>query len=358
MARDYSKYLPTNSKKQSTKRTLSTLETLGWQPHFSAQITAVELPFMQPVRVIEVHREGLQTKGEGTNITLPPDADITVGDWLLIDQNNPDANRLLERKSLIKRRAAGTERKTQLIAANIDTSFIVSSCNQDFNVARLERYIALAFEADVAPVIVLTKLDLCENPEHYIRDASAISAAVPVIALDARGEDPLSLLADWCKPGQTVAFIGSSGVGKSTLTNALCGTQAIETQAIREEDSKGRHTTTRRQLYLVPDGCAVLDTPGMRELQMTDVDAGVAALFSDLQTLSTQCRFKDCKHASEPGCAVLSAIENGTVDEARVQRWNKLSAENQFNTASLAQRKTKGKSLSKTIRQMKRLKKK
>ncbi len=358
MARDYSKYLPTKSKNQTTKRTLSTLEILGWQPHFSSQITAEELPLTQPVRVIEVHREGLQTKGEGIDVVLPPDAEVTVGDWLLIDRQNPDSHRLLERKSLIKRRAAGTERKIQLIAANIDTSFIVSSCNQDFNVARLERYIALAFEAEVAPVIVLTKLDLCESPDRYLRDASAISAAVPVIALDARGEDPISKLADWCKPGQTVAFIGSSGVGKSTLTNALCGTQAIQTQAIREDDSKGRHTTTRRQLYIVPGGCAVLDTPGMRELQMTDVDAGVAAVFSDLQTLAAQCRFNDCKHATEPGCAVLAAVEDGTIEEARVQRWNKLSAENQFNSANLAQRKTKGKSLSKNIRQMKRLKKK
>ena len=363
MARDYSKYLPTKSKNQSSKRTLSTLDVLGWQPHFSSQISAEELPLTRPVRVIEVHREGFETKGEGINITLPPDVDVTVGDWLLIDPNNPAANRLLDRKSLIKRRAAGTERKIQLIAANIDTAFIVSSCNQDFNVARLERYIALAFEADVAPVIVLTKLDLCDSPDHYIRDASAISAAVPVIALDARGEDPVSMLVDWCKPGQTVAFIGSSGVGKSTLTNALCGTQAIETgaiktQAIREGIGKGRHTTTRRQLYIVPGGCAVLDTPGMRELQVTDIDAGVAAVFSDLQSLSTQCKFNDCKHVSEPGCAVLAAVESGTVDEARVQRWNKLSAENQFNTASLAQRKTKDKSLSKNIRQMKRLKKK
>lgn len=356
MARDYSKFLSKRPNTQPKQRPLSPLDTLGWQSHFAQQLEADEAQTTQPTRVTEVHRAGLRVVGDGIETLLPPDADVTVGDWLLIDPNTPHSYRLLDRKSLIKRRAPGTDRKIQLIAANIDTAFIVSSCNADFNIARLERYIALAFEAKVFPVIVLTKLDLCDEPEGYMRDASAISPLVPVVALDARGTDPKEQLADWCKQGQTVAFMGSSGVGKSTLTNALSGTNEIETQGIREDDAKGRHTTTSRQLHIVPGGCAVLDTPGMRELQMTDAESGVAAVFSDLEALSTHCKFNDCKHVSEPGCAVLAAIKSGTIDDARVKRWNKLSAENQFNSATLAERKTKGKSLAKDIRQMKRLK--
>lgn len=358
MARDYSKFL---SKRPNTqpKRTLSPLDTLGWQSHFAQQVSNEETEATQPVRVTEVHRAGLRVVGDGIEMLLPPNADVTVGDWLLLNPAPPHSYRLLARKSLIKRRAPGTDRRLQLIAANIDTAFIVSSCNADFNIARLERYIALAFEAEVSPVIILTKLDMCDTPEQsegYVRKASAISPLVPVVALDARGEDPLAMLASWCKPGQTVAFMGSSGVGKSTLTNALSGTQDIQTQGIREDDAKGRHTTTSRQLHIVPGGCAVLDTPGMRELQMTDVEDGVAALFADLETLANGCKFKDCKHASEPGCAVLAAIADGTIEGARVKRWNKLAAENQFNSATLAERRSKGRSLAKDIRQMKKLK--
>lgn len=212
-------------------------------------------------------------------------------------------------------------------------------------------------------MIILTKLDLCPEPEElesYVREACAISPLVPVVALDARGADPVTgpaaRLANWCKQGQTVAFIGSSGVGKSTLTNALSGTNEIETQEIREDDAKGRHTTTRRQLHIVPGGCAVLDTPGMRELQITDAEGGVAAVFSDLETLAKGCRFGDCRHGTEPGCAVRAAVDDGTIEAARVQRWNKLAAENRFNSATLAERRSKGRSLAKNIRQMKRMK--
>ncbi len=362
MARDYSKFLPKNPKTNTTKRTPSTLDKLGWQTQFAQQFNAEQIIDMHPVRVTEVHRKGLHIVGDNIDMLTPPNPDVTVGDWLLVNPASPHSHHLLDRKSLIKRRAPGTDRKLQLIAANIDTAFIVSSCNNDFNIARLERYIALAFEADVSPVIVLTKLDLCTEPEGYVRDASAISALVPVVALDARGTDPvtgpIAKLAHWCKPGQTVAFIGSSGVGKSTLTNALSGTQDIETQAIREDDAKGRHTTTRRQLHIIPGGCAVLDTPGMRELQMTDAEGGVAAVFSDLETLASQCRFGDCQHDTEPGCAVSEAVNDGTIEIARVQRWNKLAAENRFNSATLAERKTKDRTLAKNIRQMKRLKRK
>lgn len=357
MTRDYSKFLMPTSAGGSSKRILSKLDVLGWQPFFAQQSSIEELAATPPVRVTEVHRNGLHILGENIDQMIQPLPDVTVGDWLLLNQAQPKTSTVLERKSLIKRRAPGSDRQVQLIAANIDTAFIVSSCNQDFNIARLERYIALAFEADVAPVIVLTKIDLCETPETYVEDAQAISELVPVIVLDARGVEPGEKLSAWCKPGQTVAFLGSSGVGKSTLTNALSGTQTIETHGIREDDAKGRHTTTRRQLHLVEGGCAVLDTPGMRELQLTDASSGVADVFSDLQALTEQCRFADCQHETEPGCAILGSLERGEVDSARLARWRKLLAEERFNTSSLAERKAKDKALGKTIRQIMKSKK-
>ncbi|MBO6640236.1 MAG: ribosome small subunit-dependent GTPase A [Roseitalea sp.] len=356
MTRDYSAFLPPRFKIGGSQHLSWPLETLGWQTHFAQQIDVDALARTPPVRVVAVHRNGLHVLGDGIDEMIPPVPDATVGDWVLLDREHLRSSRVLERKSLIKRRAPGTDRQVQLIAANIDTMFIVSSCNQDFNIARLERYVALAFEADIMPVIVLTKADLISDTQTYVEAASAISDRVTVVTLDARGGEPAAKLAEWCRPGQTVAFLGSSGVGKSTLTNALAGNQSIETQPIRDDDAKGRHTTTRRQLHRVPGGCLVLDTPGMRELQLTDAAAGIDDLFADLHALAVQCRFKDCQHASEPDCAVLAAMERGEIDAARLGRWRKLKAEEAFNSASLAERRTRDKALGKMVRQVKKIK--
>ena len=230
----------------------------------------------------------------------------------------------------------------------------MTSCNADFNVARLERYVALAFDAGVTPVILLTKPDLCEDPAPFVDQAAAISAEVEVLTLNAKSDEPRTRLAPWCRPGQTIAFLGSSGVGKSTLTNALSAAEVAATQSIREDDSKGRHTTSHRQLHILPGGCAVLDTPGVRELQLTDAEEGVAEVFSDLDELSLACRFRDCQHTNEPGCAVLAALERGDIDEARLARWRKLVAEDRHNTASLAQRRSKDKAFGKMVKQAKK----
>jgi ribosome biogenesis GTPase / thiamine phosphate phosphatase len=357
MTRDFSSLAPAG-KGDSPTQPVTLLKSLGWQNFFAQQISIDEMTATPPVRVTEVHRSGLRVLGDGIDMMVPPRADATVGDWLLLDRTLPSASRLLERKSLIKRRAAGHDRSVQLIAANIDTAFIVTSCNLDFNVARLERYVALAFDAGVTPVILLTKPDLCDDTAPYVADAEAISADVAVLTLNAKSDEPVLKLAPWCKPGQTIAFLGSSGVGKSTLTNALSVSEVAATQAIREDDAKGRHTTSHRQLHILPNGCAVLDTPGVRELQLTDAEEGVAEVFSDLDALSLECRFSNCKHTTEPGCAVLAALERGDVDAARLGRWRKLVAEDQHNTASLAQRRSKDKAFGKMVKQAKKLKSK
>ncbi|MCU9836333.1 ribosome small subunit-dependent GTPase A [Ruegeria sp. WL0004] len=356
MIRDYSDFLPRRASDAGTHADLSPLQALGWQPFFAQQISIEELSATPPVRVVEVHRNGLHALGDGIDTTLPPRADLTVGDWLMLDSSRPRSSRVLERTSLIKRRAPGTDRQEQLIAANIDTAFIVTSCNQDFKVARLERYAALALEARMTPVIVVTKTDLVTNPQSYIDAARAVSDMIDVVALDARGDAPRTELTRWCKPGKTVAFLGSSGVGKSTLANALLESQSIATQTIREDDAKGRHTTTRRELHAMPNGCLILDTPGMRELQLTDAAEGINDLFSDVQRLAARCRFKDCQHETEPGCAVLKAIDEGALDAGRLGRWRKLMAEDAFNSASLAERRSRDKAFGKMVRGIKKLK--
>lgn len=353
MARDYSRFLPpvTGGPRTTTVTHVPTrLERLGWQPFLAQQVSVDEMAATPPVRVVGVERSGLRVEGDGIAAALPPRADATIGDWLLHAADRPGASRLLDRKSLFKRRAPGTGREVQLIAANVDSVFVVTSCNQDFNLARLERYVALAFEAEVEPVIVLTKADLASDPAEYARQAATVSAAVPVVALNALGDAARTLMAPWCRTGRTVAFLGSSGVGKSTLVNALSGFERAATGGIRADDDKGRHTTTSRQLHLMAEGYAVLDNPGMRELQLTDAAEGIAELFGDLTALAADCRFSDCRHESEPGCAVRAALADGRIDEARLDRWRKLVREEAFNSASLAERRERARAFGRMVR--------
>lgn len=350
MTRDYSQFFSSAPSASKTAPEHPPMARLGWQQFFLQQIDAGDLADTPPARVTEVHRNGLQVLGDGIDKRVPPVADATVGDWLLLDPDSPADSRILARKSLFKRRAAGTGRQVQLIAANIDTAFVVTSCNDDFNVARLERYVALAFEAGVAAVIVLTKPDLCTDPSRYLADAAAISDRVPAVLVNALDEDVAARFADWCSPGQTLAFLGSSGVGKSTLTNALCSDARAAVAGVRADDSKGRHTTTRRQLHFAAAGFAVLDTPGMRELQLTETGGGISEVFPEIAELVGQCRFNDCRHESEPGCAVRDGLETGKIDAARLTRWRKLDAEERHNNATLAERRASDKAFGKKVR--------
>ena len=315
------------------------LRALGWSDYFADQATSATLSQTPPVRITQVHRNTLHIQGVDLDTIIPGLNGVTVGDWLLFDANAPRNSQLLHRKSLIKRRAPGHDRKEQLIAANLDTAFIVTSCNNDFSLARLERYVAMAHEAGVTPVIVLSKIDMTREASAFAEQAQSISPQIAVVCLDARSPEAIGLLSPWCEAGQTVAFLGSSGVGKSTLTNSLAGNEAIATQDVRASDDKGRHTTTGRQLHILPSGCAVLDTPGMREIQLTDVSIGLEETFADLHALQQNCRFNDCAHNTEPGCAVQAAIASGAVDVPRLQRWLKLVAEDAKKTKFLADRK-------------------
>lgn len=315
------------------------LRALGWSKYFADQATSAALSKTPPVRITQVHRNTLHIQGVDLDMIIPGLHGVTVGDWLLFDADAPRNSQLLSRKSLIKRRAPGHDRQEQLIAANLDTAFVVTSCNNDFSLARLERYVAMAHEAGVTPVIILSKIDLTTKASDFAAQAQSISPQLSVVCLDARSPEAIELLRPWCQAGQTVAFLGSSGVGKSTLTNSLAGNEAIATQDVRASDDKGRHTTTGRQLHILPSGCAVLDTPGMREIQLTDVSIGLEETFADLHALKQNCRFNDCAHKTEPGCAVQAAVASGEVDVPRLQRWLKLVAEDVENTKFLANRK-------------------
>ena len=332
----------------------NTLRALGWGPEFQAQLSIEDLEACDPVRVAAVHRNGADVLGEAGawRIETGPDlssAEVAIGDWALVERSTGGLSRLLERKTLLQRRAAGTGRAAQLIAANVDTLLIVTSCNADFNIARLERYLAMARQAGVTPVIVLTKSDSCDDPQDYARRAAALAPMLAVETLDARDEGQVARLLDWCGPGQTLALLGSSGVGKSTLVNRLTGA-GQETRDVREDDAKGRHTTTARSLHALPSGGWLIDTPGMRELQLHDAAEGIAEVFEDITELAHGCRFADCAHDVEPGCAIRAAIEAGDLDEARVARWRKLEREETRNTAGIAERRAHGRALSRLYR--------
>lgn len=321
------------------------LPDLGWSNFFQSQLAIDEYEACTPARVSQVHRNGVNVLSvTGTQrVELPKDFapnGVSVGDWLLLNADATPA-RMLERKSLLQRMGAGEQPVAQLIAANVDTLFIVSSCNADFNVARIERYLALAHQAEVTPVILLTKVDLCDDPNKFLDEARRGLPGVLTEVIDATASNATEIMAPWCGTGQTLALLGSSGVGKSTLANALTGA-AQETQGIREDDARGRHTTTARSMHAISGGGWLIDTPGMRALRLYDLKDGVDAVFEDIVELAEGCRFSDCAHDTEPGCAVQNAITNGDLDAARMQRWQKLVREDARHLESIAQARARG----------------
>ncbi len=329
-----------------------TLPQLGWRHYFQQQLTLADLEHCAIARVIGQERSAVQrltTRGQTCLPLSPSIPALTVGDWILLDGEGR-FHRLLERRSLFSRKAAGAKVATQWIAANVDVLFIVSAMNQEFNLNRLERYLALANAADVLPVIVLTKSDLCDDAMAYMAKARALGAPLDVITVNSLAAESVRQLETWCTSGTTVAFLGSSGVGKSTLVNTLLGNAQQRTKAVRADDDKGRHTTTSRSLHLLPSGGLLLDTPGMRELQLADCEHGVEETFADITEQARGCRFTDSRHQGEPGCAVRAFIEAGVLEERRLASYAKLMREQARNGATLAERRAEHRKFGRYVR--------
>ncbi|QLE84451.1 ribosome small subunit-dependent GTPase A [Shewanella sp. Scap07] len=337
-----------------------TLQQLGWNSALQTQLAEIELNNSIDTqtgilaRVTSHHRQHYQLlspQGEHKLNMHPQLPAMTVGDWVMLDSEQQFLQ-LFERQSLFSRKAAGSKIAQQLIAANVDWVFIVSSLNQDFNLNRIERYLALVNEAGVTPVVVLTKQDLCADTQAYITQLRQLDSQLLIETVNGLDSASVAVLASYASRGKTVALIGSSGVGKSTLVNSLLVKPSQQTSGIREDDAKGRHTTTGRSLHFTAGGGLLIDTPGMRELQLADCEQGVNHTFADITALAQQCRFADCSHHNEPGCAVQQAIVQGQIDERRLVSYQKLLREQALNGATIAQKRAHGKSLSKMYRRV------
>jgi ribosome biogenesis GTPase / thiamine phosphate phosphatase len=319
-----------------------TLRALGWDDRL-ATLLASEAPGLVPGRILSEERGQYvvaSEAGEGTGIAsgrlrhdteLDPSATWpAVGDWVAMEPGPAGEHRLIQRvlprRTAVIRRAPGDRRlPSQVLAANVDTVFVVTSVNQDFNPRRLERYLAVAWESGAWPVVLLSKSDLTDDLESYRIEAAAAAPGVDAIAVSVVTGEGLDDVRAHLGAGRTVVFTGSSGVGKSSIVNALAGEPLLAIAAIREDDGRGRHTTTRRQLIQLAGGL-LIDTPGLRELGVLDGD-GVATAFEDVERAAASCRFSDCQHRSEPGCGVRAALAAGTLDHARLDAYRKLERE-------------------------------
>lgn len=323
------------------------LNAYGWSDRLQHDFTPFTAQGLVPARVIvqqrNLYRLAYESDGEIGEIegrisgrfaheALEGGYPVT-GDWVAVELKGDAAviAHILPRATAFTRMAAGTAKDMQVVAANVDMALLAASLNADLNLRRLERYLATAYESGARPVILLTKADACEDPGPLIDSVQAIAFGVPVLAVSVRSGEGLQALSALLAPGKTAVLLGSSGVGKSTLVNALAGVEKMATKEIREDDAHGRHTTTHRELILLPSGALILDTPGMRELALWDSEAGVAAAFAEttaqVEEIAQACRFRDCAHDKEPGCAVRAALEDGTLDAERWRSFQKLQRE-------------------------------
>lgn len=323
-----------------------TLSSLGWDAAWAALFPTHSDPSFLPARVARAHKHACEVltpsgalsavcTGRLLHEAASP-ADLpAVGDWVVLrprpNEPQADIHALLPRRTLFSRRAAGPRAEEQVIAANVDTVFLVSSLDGNYNLRRIERYLTVAWESGAQPVVVLNKADLHPDVEGIRAEVAAIAPAVPVIAVSALADAMLDALSPWLQPGRTVALLGSSGVGKSTLINRLLGAELLATGSTSEANGKGRHTTTWRELLVTTSGALVIDNPGMRELQLWQADPeALDDTFADISRLAHRCRFRDCRHQGEPGCAVRTALETGELDEARWRSYQKLQREQAY----------------------------
>ena len=328
------------------------LKNYGLTERFEQEATLYGHLFI--ARVTEQHRELYKVITESGELDASVSGKLAyladaqtsfpaVGDWVMVDRTDKSSgnaviHHILRRKSVMARQAAGTENAGQVIAANIDTIFICMSLNADFNVRRIERYLTIAWDSMATPVIVLTKSDLCSDLPQKLNEIASVSMGVDVITCSSENGNGYEAINAYIGPGKTIAFVGSSGVGKSTLINRLMEREVLATSSIREDDGKGRHTTTHRQLLLLPNGGIVIDNPGMRELQI--YTGNLSKTFEDVEEIASRCRFGDCSHNTEPGCAIRAAIESGALSEKRFESYQKLQRETSYSGLNSRQLET------------------
>ncbi len=313
------------------------IKEYGWNEFFENEWNKRNAVGMQPGRIIADFGQQLRvvTK-EGEFLVNRPvqkgtnNLQMAVGDWIGLEAlsgSDTIIRFVLPRKTKFSRAAAGIEVKEQVVAANADTVFLIQSLNKDFNMKRLERYMIAAWDSGAVPVVVLTKADCCDDVAEKLSMVYGTAPGVEVYAISSVTGQGIEEIRKYLQPGRTVALLGSSGVGKSTLVNTLAGEELLKTQSIREDDSRGRHTTTHRELVLLPGGGMILDTPGMRTLSIWEAEAGMDIMFGDVEELVNQCRFHDCKHRNEPDCAVRDALASGKLEQKRWDSWLKLQKE-------------------------------
>jgi len=317
---------------------------MGWNSHFQNQLD----PFVDdgpiPARVVGVGKNSFRTS-DGTNEWLATLAGKlkhnagglypVVGDWVLL--TDTVISRVLRRKNALSRGASGTRnkqdatpQKEQVIAANLDTVFIVSGLDRDFNLRRIERYLTLVYNCGLTPVIILTKADLHQEPEHFVNEVETVAFGVPIHLVSASDAKGLAVLDPYLSFGRTTTLVGSSGAGKSTLVNRLHGEPRQPTGSISTHGGKGRHTTTSRDLIMMPQGGMVIDNPGIREIGFWDADRGIETAFPEIASLGRACRFSDCSHTNEPGCRVLAALDAGDIARERLENYRKMKRELEF----------------------------
>jgi ribosome biogenesis GTPase / thiamine phosphate phosphatase len=323
-------------------RPQSPLDALGWDEGWQEELDALERDDVRPARVVRAMRRSVELGGldadshqarvPGRILRQGPEARPAVGDWVAARDRDGghEVFAVLPRRSLFQRRAAGRSARVQLIAANVDRVLLVMGLDADFNLRRIERYLAVSAQSGAKAAVLLNKCDLAESLDEQVQQVEAIASGHPIVAMSAKHGDGIEQLAPYLIAGQTLALLGSSGVGKSTLVNQLLGRARQSTAEVRERDGRGRHTTTARELIPLDSGALLIDTPGMRELGLWNAEGGEAALddtFDDVTGLAARCHYRDCSHGNEPGCAVRQALESGDLAEARLGSYAKLRRE-------------------------------